>query len=108
MTSQHNSSTGSIPGAVAVVITTVSMGVSVYNRDTPLCTLHATGTRALECPGSMVRYGAPKWESTDLTHALTCPNDPPKEGVVSFGSVTCECCSKQDLNTITFETFSQT
>ena len=30
MTSQHNSSTGSIPSAVAVVITTVSMGVSVY------------------------------------------------------------------------------
>ena len=87
MTSQYNSSTGSIPGAVAVVITTVSMGVSVYNRDTPLCRLHVTGTRALECPGSMVRYGVPKWESTDLTHAQTCPNDPPNGGVASLGSV---------------------
>ena len=35
MTSQHNSSTGSIPGAVALVITAVSMGVCVYPLDTP-------------------------------------------------------------------------
>ena len=43
MTSQHISCTGSIPGAVALVITAVSMGVSVPTVDTPLCTGYATG-----------------------------------------------------------------
>ena len=105
MTSQHNSCTGSIPGAVAVVITTVSRGVSVPSGTRPLYTGYATGTGALECPGSMVRCGVHKWESTDLAHAQTHPNDAPKLGVASSGNVTLECCSEQDHNTNTYGTF---
>ena len=73
--------------------------------DTPPYTGSATGTGALECPGSMVRCGVHKWESTDLAHAQTHPNDAPKLGVASSGNVTLECCLEQDQNTNTYETF---
>ena len=56
----------------------------------------------------MVRYGVHKWESTDSAPAQMHPSDAPNVGVASLGSVTLECCPKQDLDKNTYETHSHT